>query len=163
MEPVKGGTHVFTGQSLDFLDPEVKPSGSRIERAGPVDFRELLGNLPPAQLSGLHIEMLRKSAIRDEAIVARGYRTMSMEGGSVKALQWMGFSKAQIRVPALLMPLYGPSGETVLVQIRPDDPRKSKEGKSIKYETPRGVSMRMDIPPSCTRWIGDPSKPLFVT
>lgn len=166
MEPAMGNTHVYTGQSLDFLDPEVKPSGERLdgsERSGPIDLQSILHLLPPGKLSGGHLEMLQKSSIKDDVVKTRGYRTLTVGKESVEILRKIGFSRSQIRLPALLIPLYGSNGKPVSVQLRPDTPRESRNGKPIKYEIPRGSTLILDIPPSCTRLIGNPSMGLFVT
>ncbi len=166
MEPAMGPAQINTCQSLDFLDPEVKPSGERLdgsERSGPIDFQSILHSLPSGKLSEAHIEMLRKSAIKDDVVKTRGYRTMTVGKESVEILRRMGFSRSQIRLPSLLIPQYGSNGKPVLVQLRPDTPRESRNGKPIKYEIPRGSSLSLDIPPSCTHLISDPSMDLFVT
>ena len=46
---------------------------------------------------------------------------------------------------------------------RPDMPRFNAEGKSIKYELPRGASMRLDCPPRCQALLGDPTVALYIT
>jgi hypothetical protein len=39
------------------------------------------------------------------------------------------FSHSQRNVPGLLVPIYGPTGEVVLYQSRPDEPRIDKRGR----------------------------------
>ncbi len=51
------------------------------------------------------------------------------------------------------MPLYGPSGDVVFHQFRPDEPRV-KDCKPVKYETPGGSRMVMDVHPA--RALGRP-------
>jgi hypothetical protein len=75
----------------------------------------------------------------------------------------LGFSKAQQRVPALLIPMYSPAGELVTHQIRPDAPRKNNRGKPIKYETPAGSPIRLDVHPSQKERVKDASVPLWIT
>ena len=74
----------------------------------------------------------------------------------------MGFSDTQARVPALLIPVYGTSGDLVLYQARPDTPH-IKDGKPIKYETPRGSRMVLDVHPAARAALANPDTPLFVT
>ena len=62
----------------------------------------------------------------------------------------------------MLIPVWGVNGEIVLYQARPDTPR-IKNGKPIKYETPAGSRMVLDVHPSAQSRLTDPSIPLFVT
>ena len=121
-----------------------------------------------AELAGLlpqHREQLtRGSGIAPEVITARGYRSISPpEGyGQLKAL---GFSPAQARnVPGLLLPLWAPDGggKPAVYIYRPDTPRQVS-GRPIKYELPKGASVRVDSPPRCRPTLADPSIPLWIT
>ncbi|MFC2044932.1 DUF3854 domain-containing protein, partial [Chloroflexota bacterium] len=47
-------------------------------------------------------------------------------------------------------------------QYRPDNPRM-KDGKPIKYETPTGGNVRVDVPPRCRLGLADPSIDLWFT
>ena len=112
----------------------------------------------PQRLSRAHLEMLRRgSAISDEVIAARGYRTVA-DPADLAAL---GFSPAQCRVPGLLLPLWAPDAAAdrpALYIYRPDAPRSFDEKhkgplpdgtypqRVVKYETPKGSSMRLDCP-----------------
>lgn len=113
-----------------------------------------------AHLSEHHRRMLfEESGISPEVAEARGYRTVEKKA----ELERLGFGRKQRNVPALLVPVYSPAGEVVLYQSRPDEPRANSEGKSIKYETPGGSSMALDVHPSMRDKLGDPSVPLFIT
>jgi hypothetical protein len=105
-----------------------------------------------------HAALLRASAISDEVATARGYRSMEQKA----RLTELGFSHAQARVPALLIPIIGVHGDIVLYQLRPDTPR-IRDGKAVKYETPTGARMALDVPPACRAALADPRIPLFVT
>jgi hypothetical protein len=83
--------------------------------------------------------LIEASAISAEVAAARGYRTVTKKS----ELRSLGFGEQQARVPALLIPVYGVSGDTVLYQIRPDVPR-IKDGKALKYETPLRARMALD-------------------
>lgn len=109
-------------------------------------------------LSLRHVELLERSAISPKVARARGYRTIVTK----VELRDFGFGKKQRRVPALLVPIYGVRGEIVLYQLRPDDPRQL-DGRSIKYETPRGSHMVLDVPPMSRAKLNDPNEPLFFT
>ena len=106
-----------------------------------------------------HQELLRASSISVEVARARGYRSAT----SKAELKALGFSEKQLRVPALLIPVWGVAGEIVLYQTRPDQPRIDKRGKVVKYETPAESKMAIDVPPMVRQFLGDPSLPLYIT
>lgn len=78
------------------------------------------GRLSPSQKI-----LLEESGIPPRLVVGRGYRTVDtkVEPGR------LGFSHSQRNVPGLLVPIYGPMGEVVLFQSRPDEPRIDKRGR----------------------------------
>ena len=49
-----------------------------------------------------------------------------------------------------------------MYQTRADEPR-IVNGEAVKYETPSGSRMALDVPPSCREHLADPRIPLFVT
>ena len=98
------------------------------------------------------------SGISPEVISGRGYKTVTIRADLLR----LGFSQHQVRVPTLLIPVWGVTGETVLYQARPDTPR-IRDGKPIKYETPRGSRMVLDVHPVARPMLKDPSVPLWVT
>src|SRR5215210_5983100 len=105
-----------------------------------------------------HRQQLTKgSGISEEVIAGRGYSTVK----SKAELERLGFSPSQRRVPALLVPMYAPTGERVGCQIKPDSPRcDPRTGKEIKYETPVGSEVRLDIHPWQAKHARDASVPL---
>jgi len=103
--------------------------------------------------------LFEESGIGARVAVKRGYRTVT----SKAELERLGFGRSQRNVPALLMPIYSPTGEIVLYQSRPNEPRIGKRGKPIKYETPSGASMALDVHPFCEERLRDPTVPLFIT
>jgi hypothetical protein len=107
-----------------------------------------------------HRHMLMKESGIDPAVVAeRGYYTAKTKA----QLARLGFSEGQRRTPALVVPMYSPAGELVTHQIRPDSPREHGDGKAIKYETPAGSPIRLDVHPSRTERVEDASVPLWIT
>lgn len=105
-----------------------------------------------------HAALLTASAISDEVAKARGYRSVEQKA----RLTERGFSLTQARVPALLIPIWNVRGEIASYQTRADEPR-IVGGKAVKYETPQGSRMVLDVPPSCQRNLRNPAIPLFVT
>lgn len=100
-----------------------------------------------------------ESAISPEVVRERGYFSATEPG----ELRELGFADYQLRVPALVVPMYGPDGSVTNHQIRPDDPRLNNEGKPIKYETPSGSRVVLDCHPSNVEGLKDPREPLWIT
>src|SRR5206468_678062 len=105
-----------------------------------------------------HLRLIEASAIQSEVAMVRRYRSVQTKA----ELRRLGFGTNQARVPALLIPVWNVAGEIALYQIRPDEPRIVK-GKPVKYETPTGARMTIDVPPAAREWLRDPRRPLFVT
>lgn len=105
-----------------------------------------------------HAALLTASAINEEVAQARGYRSVEQKA----RLTELGFSSAQARVPALLIPIRNAQGEIELYQTRADEPR-IVNGKAVKYEIPAGSRMVLDVPPTCQVNLGNLGVPLFVT
>src|SRR6059058_4934496 len=105
-----------------------------------------------------HQRLIEASAIREEVAHARGYRSIEKKS-DLKAL---GFSEAQRRVPALLLPIHTVTGEVGTYQIRPDAPR-IRDCKPVKYEMPPGTRMILDVPPPVLSRLREPTYPLYIT
>ncbi|MGB3330360.1 MAG: DUF3854 domain-containing protein [Thermomicrobiales bacterium] len=105
-----------------------------------------------------HQALIDGSGIDPEVAAARGYRSVTTKA----EMQRLGFSASQARVPALLIPVHDVYGQIATYQARPDQPR-IRDGKPLKYETPRGTRMVLDVPPGCRARLGNPSIPLFIT
>src|SRR5215218_11139818 len=80
-------------------------------------------------------EVTEESAIAPAVALERGYYLEETKRG----LQRLGFKRSQQRTPAIVIPRFSPSGESIPPQIKPDEPRiEEANGKrrAIKYETP---------------------------
>jgi hypothetical protein len=117
------------------------------------------GPPPTEELLAHHRDLLTTSCIAPNVIAARGYFSVTRKSEAQK----LGFTAEQSNVPALVLPVWSVQGTIALHQLRPDEPRRNREGKPIKYETPRGAHMAIDVPPAVHPYLGDPSKPLFIT
>ncbi len=127
------------------------------ERAGEQQARTFAADVPG--LLRRHFEQLHLgSGIAIEVIQERVYLSVQSEG----ELADRGFSSAQRRVPGLLIPVYSPGGENRLCQYRPDTPRIVR-GRPVKYETPLGTGLTLDVPPRCLKDIDDPTVTLWIT
>src|SRR6266542_4093186 len=101
-----------------------------------------------ARFAPNHAKMIKDSAISKEVATARGYFTATKK----VELRDIGFADYQRIVPALVVPVFGVTGEIVNYQIRPDMPRipRSKNGKTpkpLKYES-RGAAVKIIYLPS---------------
>ena len=104
-----------------------------------------------------HQRLLDASAISREVADARGYWSASKPG------ELNGrFDGVQRRTPALVIPVLNTCGEEAFCQLRPDNPR-GKDGKTLRYETPYGQRMVLDVPPSTLPHIGNPNVTLWIT
>jgi len=100
--------------------------------------------------------LFEESAIAPEIAAARGYRTVTRAGVPPEF-------KAYQRRAGLLMPCYSPDGVTGLRQLRPNSPRRGKNGKPRKYEMPGGGRIAADVNPAMLRAARDPDTPLWIT
>ncbi len=102
--------------------------------------------------------LLEESGIAQEVVEKRGYRSVEKK----VELKRLGFSDVQRNIPGMLIPVWGVTGEIATYQYRPDEPR-IKDGKSVKYETPPGTGMVLDVHPRVRKMLCDPKVPLLIT
>jgi len=142
-------THNVPGDQ-DFLDPEVKPDGKRLESKTEVT-PELIGRIIKERsgtLDPLHFKILRnESSISPEIVVQREYRSITSDKLSI--LRRLGFSEKH--GPGLLIPVRGLDGEIVSCQVRFDSPvlhidPKTGKRKKLRYLGPPGMDLRIDFP-----------------
>jgi len=112
---------------------------------------------PLACLSADHRrQLIEGSAIAPESVAERGYYTATQRSEVPD-----GFKDYQRR-PGLLIPTLSPSGATGL-RLRPDRPRKGKNGQPRKYEQPAGASNTLDVHPRNVAALRNPDTDLWVT
>lgn len=106
-------------------------------------------------------ELIVGSGITEGVVSCRGYRTAMQP----EQLAELGFSHDQCIAPALIIPIHGIDGGIVTYQIKPDEPRQNSDGKPIKYETPKGSSVAIDICPlpSIREMLKNPAHDLWIT
>jgi hypothetical protein len=112
-------------------------------------------------LAAHHRTMLEQgSGISPEKISDRGYFTVT----DADALRELGFADYQLRVPAMVIPVYGVDGRFRFYRIRPDDPRRDREkpGKVVKYEQPSGTGVTIDVPRSAQPFLSDAGTRLWI-
>ncbi len=109
----------------------------------------------PNRLSAKHKEMLLgESGIASGIAAERGYATVKSRA------ELLDFKKYQRR-PGLSIPVRSPSGATFR-RLRPDHPRKGKDGKPRKYEQPAETPNIIDVHPRNFEAVGDPAADLWV-
>jgi hypothetical protein len=113
----------------------------------------------PSQLSATHEgQLLEESGIAPERVAERGYRTATRRSELPDA-----FKSYQRRAPALVVPMHSPDGKTTGHQIRPDNPRKARRGKPVKYETAGGSRCIIDVHPRNMEAVRDANVELWIT
>jgi len=123
------------------------------------DTKSVFSEAIPELLADHFLHLNDCSGLSIEVIKERGYR--SMLGKS--ELEKLGFTPAQQRAPGILIPLWSVDNKEAGFQFRPDHPRTSNRGKTVKYESPAGSSNRLDCPPRCQKILGNPQIPLWIT
>lgn len=112
----------------------------------------------PSSIFPQHVALLEGSGIPPGVATERGYVSVDTKA----RLKALGFGESQRRQPGLLIPIWNVAGERATFQYRPDEPRE-RDGRPVKYETPTKARMVLDVPRRCHSWVGDPSRPLFIT
>jgi len=115
------------------------------------------GGLIVEHISAAHRELIAASAISGVVRDARGYRTV-VSKTELSELQFKGVQA----LPGLLHPIWNVHGENGSNQLRPDEPRVDNKGRAIKYETPRGTGMLLDVHPHARELLADPRVELWI-
>lgn len=126
--------------------------------------QELNGHCPtPTRVNLAHLRELRASGLSDGQIEAAGLYTESDPKRLAEMLHW-GRPAAGLG-PALVFPFVDADGSRSddYCRLKFSKPRRDREGKAVKYESPRGVSNRPYFPPATVGVLGDASVPLVVT
>src|SRR5581483_235786 len=147
------GSHPYREDRRPPLDPG--PGGARLRRATRSRGR---GPARVLMLLPQHQRLIDASAIAADVAAARGYRSVTTKAELVR----LGFGDRQAIVPTLLVPVWDAWGNLATYQHRPDAPRVVN-GRALKYETPSGGRMVLDVPPGARAGLGCHDRPLFVT
>jgi AAA domain/Domain of unknown function (DUF3854) len=110
--------------------------------------------LSPAHLT----QLVDGSGIAEAIIAARGFATATTPA----QLQALDFKDYQRRVPALVLPVHDVHGNVALHQIRPDTPRLNRKKKPVKYDTPDGAKLVLDVAPEHLALLPRTDVPLVV-
>jgi hypothetical protein len=109
-------------------------------------------------LSRSHQEMLYGgSGIAPGVAAERGYYTARRRSEVPEAF------KDYQRKRGLVVPVFSPDMITRSWQLRPDKPRKDKKGRPLKYETPGGSEVILDVHPRMLEEVRCGSRELWIT
>jgi putative DNA primase/helicase len=115
-----------------------------------------------AHLTPRHLADLRKSGLSDQQIAACRFNSLQAPASVQKALHWERYGGDL--GDCLAIPFVDAQGKpTGYFRLKPDSPRKAKDGKPIKYESPKGTSNLPYFPPGTVAALQDVSIPLIVT
>ena len=110
-----------------------------------------------SSLNHHHLKSLVDSAISEEVIAARGWKSIT----AAECPEY-GFQDYQC-ASGLLVPSYGCDGELKGHQLRADEPRINKNGKPVKYDTPTGTGNFLDVNPLMNEWICRADQIIYIT
>jgi len=103
-------------------------------------------------------ELIAGSGIDPAIIQTRGY--VSATADDVRAA---GFAPSQCRA-GMLIPQWTLAGVQVGWSLKPDDPRiDEKDGKPLKYESPFGSVLHLDMHPDAQPALRDPNRAIYFT
>jgi P4 family phage/plasmid primase-like protien len=116
-------------------------------------------------------ELVEGSSIDPAVIAERGYESIhrpsngdQRQGERLHALQIPTWAiKEGSYFPGLLIPMYGPTGRRASYQWKPRLPVPNRDGKKMKYASPRGQASRIDVHPRNRDKIADPTTELWIT
>jgi putative DNA primase/helicase len=139
----------------DKVQLECPPRHQGNSKAG-ADILDALERLLPN-----HLADLRQSGLSDEAIARGGYYSDS----DPKRLKLILNGSIPKRMgSALVIPFRDFDGNlNGYRRIKPDNPRRNRDGKAIKYESPRGVPNKVYIPWGTIEHLDDPKSDLLIT
>ena len=130
----------------DGAEPAVLPDANEVQ--------QIIDSLRRTPLAENHLADLRASGLSDETIRAAG-----LCSAPAAATRLLGFHDS----PALVFPYPEHPG---YIRIKPDQPRTDREGKTIKYESPRGSRNHLYVPHKTRarlRGMGEPVTTVIIT
>ncbi len=108
-------------------------------------------------LTNSHLaELNTLSAISAERIRARYYQSVTADQLPPQFADYQ-------RRDGLLIPIHTVRGRIESFQLKPNEPRLTKDGKPIKYETAANAPQVLDVPASVRPHLADPKMPLVIT
>jgi P4 family phage/plasmid primase-like protien len=118
-----------------------------------------------------HRELAGESAISEEVIAGRGYRSISRPTNTHdeprQEMKRAGIPTWAINenryFPGLFIPLYRPTGERISGMFKPRVPVPNRDGRAMKYAAQKNRPSVIDVHPINRDRIVDPTVPLWIT
>jgi P4 family phage/plasmid primase-like protien len=108
-----------------------------------------------------HLADLRKSGLSDDYIRRCYFYSLQASARIQKVLTWRRYNGEL--GDCLAIPFTDSKGNRHgYIRLKPDRPRTNKEGKAVKYESPKGSSNRAYFPPDTIPVLNDPLVPLVI-
>ena len=109
-----------------------------------------------------HITELQASGLTDETILASGIRSETSHAALRQILNWPKMPKRM--ASGIVFRFRDTDGNlNGYARFKPDAPRKDRNGKPIKYESPRGQPNRVFIPPGTVAALAELLAMLLIT
>jgi putative DNA primase/helicase len=117
---------------------------------------------PGVLLLPQHRKDLKASGLTDETIKACGFFSLIAPSKVHRVLGWQKYDGKL--GSCLAIPFWDAAGQPLeYLRLKPDKPRKDREGKVVKYESPKGMPNIPYFPPGCIGALADPMKALVIT
>jgi hypothetical protein len=115
------------------------------------------------RLNANHLADLQRSGLSPAQIAACGFYSINDPLIISQLLHWPG--EARCLGPCLAIPFRDRAGHmNSYVRLKPDRPLKGKkDGKTRKYESPKGMGNHAYFPPATIAALEDPGKPVLMT
>jgi hypothetical protein len=119
------------------------------------------GHVHSEVLLSQHKDLLAASGITGEVAEGRSYYSLTDEARAVLSERW-GFSRAQLKGDGLVVPRFRPNGTEAPPQVRHDEPRKTRDGNLVRYDSPAGSGAVVDVHPFNLDALHNPEKPIWI-
>ena len=149
--PSNGSTSQSTASTASYhgviAADEVAVPTPGADEEGPI--REIT---PCRPLHPNHLADLRSSGLSDATIQAAGVYS---ETDLARLTRFLGWNVPRKMSPSLVFPYVGIDGSNGYCRVKPDDPRTC-QGKPVKYESPKGRTNQVYLPPGTRCRLDEP-------
>ena len=150
--------------STDAVSDEIAASSGELigtRDGSPIDDENHIPEPPgcPCRLLPHHLADLQASGLTDETIQAAG---LYSETDFARLTRILGWNVPRKMSPSLVFPYFTIDGANGYCRVKPDDPRTC-QGKPVKYESPKGRSNQVYLPPGSRCRLDDGQEMLLVT
>ena len=107
-----------------------------------------------------HLKALRDRGLTNETIKVAGIYS---ETDKTKQASILDVKRCPFKSAAIVIPYIDNEGKNGYARLRPDFPRKDKDKKLIKYESPRGRRNQVYFPPGVAALLPDVGQAIIIT